>query len=142
MRIWSALAVGVLFGLGLTISGMINPAKIIAFLDVAGAWDPSLLVVMATALVVSFVGYRIVLARTKPFFEPSFQVPTKTRIDRPLLAGSALFGVGWGLSGLCPGPAIAAIGLGAAPVFAFLAAMALGMLIHDAAGARPAARAA
>lgn len=142
MRIWSALAVGVLFGLGLTISGMINPAKIIAFLDVAGAWDPSLLVVMATALVVSFVGYRIVLARTKPVFEPSFQVPTKTRIDRPLLAGSALFGVGWGLSGLCPGPAIAAIGLGAAPVFAFLAAMALGMLIHDAAGVRPAARAA
>src|SRR5690606_18053745 len=106
MRVLSALLVGVLFGLGLTISEMINPAKIIAFLDVAGSWDPSLLVVMASALAVSFVGYRIVLARRAPLFGAAFQLPTKTTIDRPLIVGSALFGVGWGLAGLCPGPAI------------------------------------
>lgn len=131
MRIFSALAVGVLFGLGLTISGMINPAKIIAFLDITGAWDPSLLVVMASALAVSFVGYRIVLARSKPAFEPSFQLPTKTVIDRPLLIGSALFGVGWGLSGLCPGPAISAAALGDSDVYGFLIALAAGMLLKD-----------
>jgi hypothetical protein len=132
MRVWSALAVGVLFGLGLTISGMIDPAKIIAFLDIAGAWDPSLLVVMASALAVSFIGYRIVLARSKPVFEPSFQLPTKTVIDRPLLVGSALFGAGWGLAGLCPGPAIAAASLGAPSVLLFLVAMLAGMVIRQA----------
>jgi hypothetical protein len=131
MRIFSALAVGILFGLGLTVSGMINPAKIIAFLDIAGDWDPSLLIVMASALAVSFVGYRIVLARPKPFFDASFQLPTKTAIDAPLLIGAGLFGVGWGLAGLCPGPAIAAIGLGFSPAFIFLAAMVLGFLLHD-----------
>lgn len=132
MRVWSALAVGVLFGLGLTISGMIDPAKIIAFLDISGAWDPSLLVVMASALAVSFIGYRIVLARSKPVFEPSFQLPTKTVIDRPLLIGSALFGAGWGLAGLCPGPAIAAASLGAPSVLLFLVAMLAGMVIRQA----------
>jgi uncharacterized membrane protein YedE/YeeE len=131
MRALSALFVGVLFGLGLTISGMINPAKIIAFLDVTGRWDPSLLVVMAAALAVSFVGYRIVLARRAPLFEPAFQLPKKTAIDRPLLAGSALFGVGWGLAGLCPGPAIAAISSARPEIFAFLAAMLIGMLARD-----------
>lgn len=131
MRAVSAFIVGVLFGLGLTISGMIDPAKIIAFLDVAGSWDPSLIIVMTSALAVSFIGYRITLARAKPVFEPSFQLPTKTEIDRPLLLGSALFGVGWGLSGLCPGPAIAAAGLGAPEIYAFLAAMAAGMALKD-----------
>lgn len=132
MRVASAFVVGVLFGLGLTISQMIDPAKIIAFLDVAGAWDPSLLVVMAAALAVSFAGYRIALAREKPVFEPAFQLPAKTTVDRPLLAGSALFGVGWGLSGLCPGPAISAAALGAAPIYVFLAAMFTTMFAHDA----------
>lgn len=136
MRIFSALVVGVLFGLGLTISGMINPAKIIGFLDVAGKWDPSLLVVMASALAVSFIGYRVVLAREKPLYEPSFQLPTKTAIDRPLLAGSAIFGAGWGLSGLCPGPAISATMLFSPSVYAFLAAMVAGMLLHDFGGRR------
>jgi hypothetical protein len=131
MRVFSALIVGILFGLGLTISGMINPSKIIAFLDILGDWDPSLLVVMASALAVSFVGYRIVLARPKPLFDASFQLPTKTAIDQPLLAGAALFGVGWGLAGLCPGPAITAIGLGAGPIVVFLAALVVGMILHD-----------
>ncbi|MFN3960437.1 MAG: DUF6691 family protein [Parvularculaceae bacterium] len=131
MRVVSALLAGLVFGLGLTISGMINPAKIIGFLDVTGAWDPSLLVVMASALTVSFAGYRLVLARGKPAFEPSFQLPTKTVIDRPLLVGSALFGAGWGFAGLCPGPAISAAVLGSPSVYAFLAAMLAGMAIKD-----------
>ncbi|HBS31918.1 MAG TPA: permease [Parvularcula sp.] len=139
MRILSALAVGLLFGLGLTISGMIDPAKIISFLDIAGAWDPSLLVVMASALAVSFLGYRIVLARGRPAFEPAFQLPSKTVIDRPLIIGSALFGAGWGLAGLCPGPAISAAALGEPAVYAFIAAMLAGMALNDFLPARRAA---
>lgn len=139
MRTFSALIVGVLFGLGLTISQMIDPAKIIAFLDVAGAWDPSLLVVMASALAVSIVGYRIALAREKPAFEPSFQLPTKTVIDRPLLIGSAIFGAGWGLSGLCPGPAISGAALGRGEIYVFLIALIAGMLLKDGI-ARPAGK--
>ena len=131
MRVLSALAAGLLFGLGLTVSGMIDPARIVAFLDVTGAWNPSLLIVMAAALAVSFVGYRIVLAREKPAFEPSFQLPTKTVIDRPLLVGSALFGAGWGLAGLCPGPAISAAALGLPEIYAFVAAMLAGMVLQD-----------
>lgn len=131
MRVISALIVGLVFGVGLTVSGMINPAKIIGFLDIAGRWDPSLLVVMLSALVVSFVGYRIVLAREKPAFEPSFQLPTKTAIDRPLLVGSALFGAGWGLSGLCPGPAVSAAALGKGEVYVFLVALLAGMVLKD-----------
>jgi len=131
MRALSALFVGMLFGLGLTVSGMINPAKIIAFLDVAGAWDPSLLVVMASALVVSFFGYRIVLSRRAPLFGAAFQLPTKTTIDHPLIIGAGLFGVGWGLAGLCPGPAITAIALGKGEVYVFLIALVAGMLLKD-----------
>ena len=131
MRAISALFIGILFGLGLTISGMINPAKIIAFLDIAGSWDPSLLVVMVSALAVSFVGYRIVLARRAPLFGAAFQLPTKTTIDRPLIVGSALFGVGWGLAGLCPGPAISAAALGNGDIYVFLIALAAGMLLKD-----------
>jgi hypothetical protein len=131
MRAFAALLVGLLFGLGLTISGMIDPAKIIAFLDVFGEWDPSLLVVMAAALAVSFIGYRIVLARAKPVFETSFQLPTRTVIDRPLLIGSALFGAGWGLSGLCPGPAVSAAALGNGEVYVFLIALLAGMFLKD-----------
>ncbi len=131
MRVASALIVGFIFGLGLTISQMIDPAKIIAFLNISGAWDPSLLVVMGSALAVSFIGYRVVLARTKPAFEPAFQLPAKTVIDWPLLAGSALFGVGWGLSGLCPGPAISAAALGRGEIYVFLIALFAGMLLKD-----------
>ena len=110
---------------------MINPAKIITFLDVAGAWDPSLLVVMASALAVSFVGYRIVLARRAPLFGAAFQLPSNTMIDRPLIIGAGLFGVGWGLAGLCPGPAVSAIALGKSEIYVFLIALAAGMLLKD-----------
>lgn len=131
MRIIAALFVGILFGLGLTVSGMIDPANIIAFLDITGAWNPSLLIVMASALAVSFVGYRLVFAMKKPAFDTSFQVPSKTVIDRPLVLGAAIFGIGWGLSGLCPGPALTAAALLRPEVFVFLAAMLAGMTLKD-----------
>ncbi|WP_428408238.1 DUF6691 family protein [Hyphococcus sp.] len=127
MRIVSSFIIGLIFGLGLVVSQMINPQKIVAFLDVAGNWDPSLLVVMGSALVTTFIGYRLVLGREKPLFEEGFQIPTKTVIDRPLLIGAAIFGVGWGLAGLCPGPGITAAAVGGLAPWAYLAAMAAGM---------------
>ncbi len=127
MRILSSFIIGLIFGLGLVVSQMINPQKIVAFLDVAGHWDPSLLVVMGSALVTTFVGYRLVLGRGKPLFEEAFQIPTKTVIDRPLLIGAAIFGIGWGLAGLCPGPGITAAAVGGVAPWAYLAAMAAGM---------------
>lgn len=127
MRLVSSFLIGLLFGAGLVVSQMINPQKIVAFLDVAGDWDPSLLVVMAVALATTFAGYRIVLRRAKPAFEERFQLPSKTVIDRPLLIGAGLFGVGWGLGGLCPGPAISAAAVGGLAPLAFIAAMLAGM---------------
>jgi len=100
---------GVLFSVGLIISGMINPAKVIGFLDLFGQWDPSLAFVMAGAVAVTFLGYRTVLRREQPHFASGFSMPSKTDIDAPLLIGPVLFGIGWGLVGLCPGPAIAAL---------------------------------
>lgn len=139
MRVAAALLVGILFGFGVTLSGMINPANIIAFLDVTGSWNPSLLVVTASALAVSFIGYRLAFALQKPVLDTSFQNPAKTVIDRPLILGAAIFGIGWGLSGLCPGPAITAAALMRLEVLAFLAAMLAGMALKDFA---PAGRAA
>ena len=127
MRIASSFVIGLLFGLGLVISQMINPEKIVGFLDLAGNWDPSLIVVMAAALATTFVGYRLVLKRTKPLFEEGFQIPQKTAIDRPPLIGAGIFGVGWGLAGLCPGPGIAAAAVGGIAPWAFVAAMLAGM---------------
>lgn len=131
MKMLSALMIGMLFGLGLVVSGMTNPAKIIGFLDVAGDWDPSLLVVMASALAVTFVGFRLVLRAPAPALETKFHLPTATVIDRPLLAGAALFGVGWGLGGFCPGPGIAALANGDLEPVLFVAAMVAGMLARD-----------
>jgi uncharacterized membrane protein YedE/YeeE len=131
MRLALSLISGVLFGLGLIVSGMINPAKIIAFLGVGGEWDPSLAVVMASALLVTCVGYRVVLMRNKPVFEQTFSLPARTEIDGPLLTGAAMFGVGWGLSGLCPGPAIAGAPLGAPQSLIFVGALVAGMLLKD-----------
>jgi uncharacterized membrane protein YedE/YeeE len=126
----STIAAGILFGLGLAISQMINPAKVLAFLDVAGDWDPSLALVMAGAVAVSFVGFRIAKTRRGPLLGDAFQLPTRRDIDAPLIAGSLLFGVGWGLAGLCPGPAITAVLSGQGKVFLFLAAMLAGMLAY------------
>lgn len=126
-RLLSAFIAGLIFGLGLVIAGMINPVKVQNFLDVAGSWDPSLAFVMGGALTVTAIGYRVVLRRASPLFEPGFLLPTLRKPDLRLLGGAALFGVGWGLAGFCPGPAIAAAGAGVTEVYIFLAAMLAGM---------------
>lgn len=126
-QLMSSFLIGLLFGLGLVISGMSNPAKIASFLDVAGAWDASLLVVMAAALATTFSGYRLVTARVKPIFDETFHLPTNTVIDRPLVLGSAIFGVGWGLAGLCPGPGVVSLSIGGGAAIIFIAAMLAGM---------------
>jgi len=118
---------GLIFGLGLVVSGMANPAKVLNFLDVAGTWDPSLAFVMGGAVAVVWVGYRWVLAWPKPLFAAQFQVPSRRDIDLRLLVGPAIFGLGWGLSGLCPGPALTSIGLAAPGVLVFVPAMLAGM---------------
>ncbi len=120
---------GLMFGIGIAISGMMNPAKVLNFFDVAGIWDPSLLIVMVTALAVTAVGYRLVMRRARPIFEPRFQVPTSRTIDAKLIGGSALFGVGWGMSGFCPGASLPALGTGNPAVLIFTAALVAGMFL-------------
>lgn len=127
----SALLCGIVFGLGLCISQMINPQKVLGFLDVVGAWDPSLALVMAGALAVAGTSRVVILHRTKPLLEPEFQLPKATHIDTPLIAGAALFGIGWGLSGFCPGPAISALSLGIPEAYVFAAAMLAGMWLFQ-----------
>jgi uncharacterized membrane protein YedE/YeeE len=126
----SALAAGILFGLGLAVSQMTNPMKVLAFLDVAGAWDPSLAVVMIAAVTVYAAAFRTAQARPAPLFAGAFQFPTRTDIDAPMVVGSVLFGAGWGLAGLCPAPAITALISGQRKAFLFLGAMLVGMLIY------------
>ena len=121
-----ALAAGFIFGLGLAVSQMINPAKVKGFLDIAGHWDPSLLVLMAGAVGVAFIGFRLARQRTAPVFAPRFELPTRHDIDRPLVAGAVVFGIGWGLTGLCPGPAFASLAFGMQESIVFVIAMALG----------------
>lgn len=118
-----AAAAGVLFALGLLVSGMCTPAKVTAFLDVGGAWDPSLAFVMAAAIAIYAPVARLVRARRAPVFAARFHWPTEHRIDPDLVAGAAIFGVGWGLSGLCPGPALVSAGGGGAGALVFVAAM-------------------
>lgn len=130
VRLLSALASGLLFGAGLAVSGMIDPERVLGFLDVAGAWDPTLAFVMAGGLAVTTVGYRLALRRAKPLCEPAFQVPTRRDIDGRLIGGAVLFGAGWGLVGLCPGPALAGLGLGLWSIWVFVAAMIAGMLLY------------
>ena len=120
---------GLLFGIGLVMSGMSDPARVLNFLDLAGNWDPSLAFVMGGAALVAFIGYRVVLRRDRPLMANGFHLPTKTRIDGRLLAGAAIFGVGWGFGGFCPGPALTALGLGQAGALAFLPAMFIGFWI-------------
>ena len=132
MRALFAAVAGLIFGVGLTISEMVNPAKVLAFLDVfSGAWDPSLMFVMGAGVVVYAVGYQLIIRRNAPLVEPSFTLPSATRIDQPLIGGAVLFGAGWGLVGLCPGPAFSALGLGGTPVLIFMAAVVVGMLAFE-----------
>ena len=128
-RIVSALAIGLIFGAGIALSGMANPAKVLNFFDFAGTWDPSLAFVMGGALVVTAFGYFFVLRRPAPVFDAKFHLPTRRDIDTPLVAGSAVFGIGWGITGFCPGGAIPALGLGHADAFIFIGAMVAGIAI-------------
>lgn len=131
--ILSALFAGAIFGLGIALSGMGNPAKVQNFFDIFGTWDPSLIFVMGGALIVTFIGYRVVFGvRSAPLFDLKFHLPTLTGIDAKLIGGSALFGIGWGISGFCPGGAIPAIGFAPWPTALFLGAMALGMGVAQA----------
>jgi uncharacterized membrane protein YedE/YeeE len=124
----AAYAIGLIFGLGISISGMANPAKVLNFFDVAGSWDPSLAFVMGGALAIAFVGYRIVLKRLAPTLAPTFQVPVARDLDARLLGGSAIFGIGWGIAGFCPGGALPALGTGRPEVLIFVVAAAIGIL--------------
>ncbi len=127
MRIIAALFAGLVFGLGITVSGMINPAKVLNFFDLAGTWDPSLVLVMGSALITTFIGYRIVLGRSAPLLDNSFQVPGSSAIDNRLIAGAAVYGLGWGLTGYCPGGVIPALGLGRSEPWIFFAALVVGI---------------
>ncbi len=120
---------GLLFGLGLIVSGLINPAKVLNFLDLAGAWDPSLAFTMAAAVLTTGIGYSQAFARGRPLLSSQFQLPTASDIDPRLVAGAALFGVGWGLVGYCPGPAISSLALGSQSTLIFVASMLVGMAI-------------
>jgi len=125
-----ALACGCVFGAGLAISGMTNPARVIGFLDVFGAFDPTLAFVMLGALIPMGLAWRVKERRERPFAAQSFVVPATTRVDARLVGGAALFGVGWGVAGLCPGPALANLTLSPLPAAIFVAAMACGMALH------------
>jgi hypothetical protein len=129
MTMLAALAAGLLFGLGLAVSQMADPAKVLGFLDLGGAWDPTLAAVMGGALIVTIPGYRLVMRAARPVLSDHFGVPPRGRVDGRLIAGAAIFGVGWGLVGLCPGPAIASLAYAMGESVWFLAAMAVGMLV-------------
>lgn len=123
MRLLTSYIIGLIFGIGISISGMANPAKVLNFFDVAGTWDPSLAFVMGGALIVTFLGYRFVLKRPAPFLSSGFQLPNRRDLDLPLIGGSAVFGVGWGIAGFCPGGALPALGTGQTDVLTFVAAL-------------------
>lgn len=130
-RIVAALAAGTVFGFGLALAGVLDPSMIRSFLDFFGAFDPRLAFVFAGALAVSAAGYAISRGRSRPALGPAFAIPAERGIDRPLVLGSTLFGVGWGMVGLCPGPAIAGLVLGLPSIFVFTVAMLVGMGAHD-----------
>lgn len=132
MSVLISLLIGLVFGCGLIVSGMGNPAKVLAFLDLAGNWDPSLALVMAGAIAVGLAAFRIAGRLPASLRGKPLQMPTARQIDRRLLVGSALFGVGWGLAGICPGPALVLLGTGAAKGFVFVLAMLAGMAIFTA----------
>lgn len=129
----AAFVAGLLFGLGLLVSGMSDPGKVIGFLDVAGLWDPSLAFVMAGAILVGFFAFRLAGRRAASFLGDPMHLPARENIDLRLIGGSVVFGIGWGLAGFCPGPALVSLGAGYAKAGVFVAAMLLGMLL----GLRP-----
>ena len=126
----SSLGAGSLFGIGLWVSGMANPKKVLGFLDVTGDWDASLLLVMGGAVAVTLLAFRVVLKRSSPLFEKKFHIPEKKDIDFPLVAGSAIFGTGWGIAGYCPGPALTVLSTLSSESIVFVLAMIAGGLMH------------
>jgi uncharacterized membrane protein YedE/YeeE len=131
MNLVTAFLAGLMFGGGLILSGMSNPAKVLAFLDVGGLWDPSLLFVMLGAILVAALAFRFARTRVRPLFGSHIHVPGAGRIDAPLVLGSVTFGVGWGLVGYCPGPALTALAVGGRSTLLFVAAMVAGMAIFE-----------
>jgi uncharacterized membrane protein YedE/YeeE len=129
--ILSAFASGLIFGLGLIVSQMVNPAKVRAFLDIFGNWDPSLALVMAGAVAVSSRGYMVATRRGAPVLAPRLEIPTRRRLDAPLVAGAVVFGIGWGLVGLCPGPALVTLAFGLPQAVVFVTAMLAGMALFQ-----------
>ncbi|CAN7648823.1 YeeE/YedE family protein [Pararhizobium sp. LjRoot235] len=127
----AALASGIVFGFGLSLSGMLNPVRVQGFLDVFGAWDLSLAFVLGGAVVVAFIGVQVMKRMRHPAFDDSFHVPTSRRVDSPLVIGSALFGLGWGIGGFCPGPAVASLSSGIPQTALFVIAMLVGMTLYD-----------
>ena len=126
MQLTAAFASGIIFGLGLSISEMINPARVIGFLDITGWWDPTLMFVMGGALAVTIPAFTLIMRRSQPLLDGEFVLPIKRAVDRPLILGAAIFGIGWGLGGFCPGPALAAIASGTPAVFLFVLSMIIG----------------
>jgi hypothetical protein len=131
MRIISAFITGLIFGIGLIISGMTNPAKIIDFLDITGQWDPSLLLVMLGAVSITFFAFRFVERKSVSLLGDNIQLPKKTGLDKPLILGAVLFGIGWGLAGYCPGPALASLSSGLLPPVLFVLTMITGMGVFE-----------
>lgn len=131
MLAFAALLAGLVFGLGLIVSGMANPAKVLGFLDITGQWDPSLAFVMAGAIAVGMVAFALAGRRSSSLLGAEMRLPSKRSIDRRLLAGSALFGVGWGIAGFCPGPALVSLGMGQIKGLVFVAAMLVGMGVFE-----------
>lgn len=125
----SSLLVGTIFGIGLAVSGMMNPAKVLGFLDITGDWDPTLAFVMGGALLVAVPGFALLRKRNGPLLGGVFHLPTRKDLDARLLGGAALFGIGWGLGGFCPGPALSSLSTGIGGVYVFVAAMVAGMLL-------------
>ncbi|OWY41052.1 hypothetical protein CEK28_01925 [Xenophilus sp. AP218F] len=131
MPVLFALLCGLLFGLGLIVAGMADPAKVLAFLDIGGLWDPSLALVMAGAIAVALPGFALAKRRRRSWLDLPMQLPAARRLDRRLIGGSLLFGVGWGLAGICPGPALVLLGAGVGKGVVFVAAMLAGMLAFE-----------
>jgi uncharacterized membrane protein YedE/YeeE len=140
MATFFALLAGAVFGVGLTVSGMADPAKVLGFLDIGGAWDPSLAFVMGGAILVGAFAFTFARKRTLSLLGLEMRMPTATRLDRRLVGGSLLFGVGWGIAGFCPGPALVALGMGEQKALIFVAAMLVGMGLYEVFDRRFAAR--
>ena len=126
LMIITALGAGAIFGAGLALAGMLNPAKVVGFLDIFGMWDPSLGLVMAGGILVNATGHYFVMKRHRPMLDARFELPTSNHIDRPLLIGGAIFGTGWGLAGYCPGPVVASLLLQPADMLPFLVTLLAG----------------